>query len=163
MWQSVGGATELSSVRPLVSRMQLPITGYPMFGKYSKALANEPRLLNLLLSLCFLLFALASKSYTGPFHRFANHYLGDLFIVGWLYFLLLLVFPKLSPSLTAAVVLTISVFVEIAQAKLITKFPGVPSWILFWTGTTFDPLDLLVYLAGVSLAVSTDLFLIRGK
>jgi len=134
-----------------------------MFDKYSKVLANKPRLLNLLLSFCFLLLALASKSFTGSFHQFANHYLGDLFIVGWLYFLLLLVFPKLRPSLTAAVVFTMSVLVEIAQAHLVSILPGVPSWILFWTGTTFDPLDIFVYFAGVALAVITGLFLMKGE
>jgi len=134
-----------------------------MFGKYSKVLANKPRLLNLLLSFCFLFLALGSKNYTGSFHLIANHYLGDLFIVGWLYFLIMVVFPKLMPLITAAAVFTLSVTVEITQAHLVSVFPGVPNWILFWTGTTFDPMDILVYFAGVVLTVITDLLLMRGK
>ena len=132
-----------------------------MYGKYSKLLLNQPRFINLLLSFCFLLLALASKRFTGSFQQFANHYLGDLFIVGWLYFLLLLGFPKMKPALAAAVVFTISVTVEIAQASLVSTFPGIPNWILFWIGTTFDPLDIFVYLAGVALAVIIDLFVRR--
>jgi hypothetical protein len=130
-----------------------------MFDKKPKVLDNKPRLLSILLSFGFLLLAWASKNYSGPYYRFTNHYLGDLFIVGWLYFLLLFVFPNLKPSSTALIVFLFSVLVEIFQAYLFSIFPGVPSWILFWTGTTFDPWDILAYLAGVALAVIIDWFI----
>jgi hypothetical protein len=133
-----------------------------MFVRKSRLLSAKPRLLNLLLSFSFLLLALASKKYTGSFHQIANHYLGDLFIVGWLYFLLLFVLPELRPLIAAALIFTMSVSVEITQASLVSFFPGIPRWILFWTGTTFDPLDIFVYCLGVMLATITDLLFVRG-
>ena len=120
-------------------------------------MTKKPRLLNLLLSFSFFLLALVSKRFSGPFHQFANNYLGDLFIVDWLYFLVLFVFPKLRPAITATIVLTMSVFVEIAQAYYLPLSPGLPSWVLFWTGTKFDPMDIAVYVAGAVLAVLIDL------
>jgi hypothetical protein len=133
-----------------------------MFGRYSAIFTRKPRLLNLLLSFCYFLLAVVSKRFSGPFHQFANNYLGDLFIVGWLYFLVLLVFPKLTPAITAVIVLTMSVFVEMAQAHCLPLLPGLPGWVLFWTGTKFDPMDIAVYFAGVALAALVDLLLRRG-
>jgi hypothetical protein len=51
------------------------------------------------------------------------------------------------------------VVTEITQAQLVRIFSGVPSWILFWSGTTFDPWDILVYFAGIGLAIILDLLL----
>ena len=133
-----------------------------MSGTRPNAIANRPRLLYLLVSFSFLLLALASKSYTGSCHQFVNHYLGDLFIVGCLYFLLLLCFPNLSPLPLAALVLAVSVSVESAQAHVVPILQRLPHWIRFWTGTTFDPLDILAYCAGIALAASTHLLLKRG-
>ena len=135
---------------------------YDMFERYSTIFTRKPRLLNLLSSFCYFLLALASKRFFGPFHQFANNYLGDLFIVGWLYFLVLIVFPKLKPAITAGIVFTMSVFVEMAQAHCLPLLPGLPSWVLFWTGTKFDPLDIAIYFAGAALAALTDLLLRRS-
>jgi hypothetical protein len=89
--------------------------------------------------------------------------MGDLFIVGWLYYLFVFFFTKLRPSITAVLVFTISIFVEISQAHLVSILSAVPNWILFWTGMTFDPLDLIICAVGVALAVITNLILITRE
>jgi hypothetical protein len=124
---------------------------------------GRPRAVALLIAFCYLILAIVSKLYSGPSHIFVNHYLGDLFIVGWLYFLVLWIFPKLKLAVAAALIFTISVFVEFAQVYLRPISSGLPKWVLFWTGTMFDPLDLAAYSAGVALAVVTDHLIWRGK
>jgi hypothetical protein len=119
-------------------------------------------LLHLLLSFCFLLLALGSKRLSGPFHQVANNYLGDLFIVGWLYFLVVLVFPRLKPAVTAAIVFTMSAFVEIAQAYGLPLMPGLPDWVLFWSGAKFDPMDMAAYAAGAVLAALINLLVSKS-
>jgi hypothetical protein len=131
--------------------------------KDSTIFTGKPRLLNLLLTLCYLLLALVSKGFSGPFYKIANNYLGDLSIVGCLYFLVLFVFHWLKPAMTVAIVFSMFVFVEIAQAWCLPLLPTLPGWVLFWSGAKFDPMDIAVFFAGAALAALIDLFLRRGR
>lgn len=113
------------------------------------------------ISFFYLFLAVASKFYTGPFEKIATIYLGDLFIVGWLYFFVVAICPVFRPLLTGGIVFALSVLAELFQATGIPSWPGIPSWIVFWTGSVFDPIDILVYAVGVLLAISCDVFLRR--
>ena len=134
-----------------------------MADREAKVLARRNRLQYLVLSFFFLLLALGSKRVTGSIHEITNHYIGDLFIVGSLYFFILVVFIRLSPISTAVIVFAFSVLIEIAQAYVFPFLVGIPEWFRFWFGTTFDPFDIVVYFAGVALAVLADLQFIRRK
>jgi hypothetical protein len=106
----------------------------------------------------FLLLALLSELYVGLWERIVNIYVGDLFIVGWLYFLVALCWPKLKPVVTGAIIFGVALSVELFQATGIPARPETPGWIVFWIGNVFDPLDIVVYPAGILLAMIADVF-----
>jgi hypothetical protein len=91
-----------------------------------------------------LLHFVTGPHYRGPLPTFVNGYLIDILLPFAMYLLLTLpdrpfALPRLA---RASVVLTIGVTVELLQ------FMGVPIF-----GRTFDPLDFLMYVLGVTGAV----------
>jgi hypothetical protein len=94
-----------------------------------------------------LLHFFTGSSYSGPYPLFVNGYLLDILLPFALYFLLSLQkLPLLSSWLVKGVlVLGAAFLVEIAQSF------GVPVF-----GRTYDPLDFVMYAAGVMLAILLD-------
>jgi hypothetical protein len=97
-----------------------------------------------------LLHFVTGTSYRGPFPAFVNGYLIDILLPMSLYFLLSLTEHSLFRSwvVKALSVFGVGVAVETAQ------FFGAPL-----LGRTFDPLDYVMYAAGVLLAAFLDVFL----
>jgi hypothetical protein len=94
-----------------------------------------------------LLHFVTGSNYTGPCPEFVNGYLIDILLPFGLYFLLCLDrIPLKSWIIKSALVFGIGASVEIAQ------FFGVPL-----LGRTFDPLDFVMYAAGVTLAAVLDM------
>lgn len=88
--------------------------------------------------------------YRGPFPDFVNGYLIDIMGPFAAYFLICLNLEKLLHRIWAAdAVFLVGVVVELLQ------YFDVPVF-----GSTFDPLDFVMYGAGVSLALAVDLFLV---
>jgi hypothetical protein len=87
--------------------------------------------------------------YKGPFPVFVNGYMIDIFLPMAAYFLLVFLEPRFPPLrrwyIKSALVFAFGVGVEIAQ------FFGLPL-----LGRTFDPLDFVMYGAGVLLAALLD-------
>ena len=94
---------------------------------------------------------LTGSQYRGPFPGFVNGYLIDILLPFALYFLICLVDLRIFKHwwARATVPFLIGVKVEVAQ------YYGLPIF-----GQTFDPLDLLAYGTGVTLAVLTDKLLL---
>jgi glycopeptide antibiotics resistance protein len=94
-----------------------------------------------------LLHFLTGSDYSGPYPEFVNGYLIDILLPFGLYFLLCLDrVPIKSWIVKVALVFGVGASVEIAQ------FFGVPL-----LGRTFDPLDLVMYAIGVTLAAILDM------
>ncbi len=113
------------------------------------------------LALAFLLCALASKAYHGPYWRLAEAYVGDIFIVACLYFLLTLLRPQWSWMLKSFVIGGIAVAVEAFQASGIPEAWGLPKPFLYILGTKFDPTDFACYAFGLWCAYLCDRFLLK--
>lgn len=94
-----------------------------------------------------LLHFVTGSSYRGPYPLFVNGYLLDILLPFAFYLLLSLQeFPVLNSWIVkAALVLGAAFLVEIAQSF------GIPV-----LGQTYDPLDFVMYAAGVMLAVVLD-------
>lgn len=92
------------------------------------------------------LHLVAGPQYTGPFRSFVRGYLIDLTLPFALVLLLALGLER-RPALAAPLVRGLLVFLFGLVVELLQYF-GVP---LF--GRTADPLDLLMYLSGVALAL----------
>ena len=94
---------------------------------------------------------LTGEKYSGPLPLFVNGYLIDILLPFALYFLICLVDLRIFKHwwARATVPFLIGVKVEVAQ------YYGLPIF-----GQTFDPLDLLAYGTGVTLAVLTDKLLL---
>ena len=97
-----------------------------------------------------LLHFVTGPNYRGPFPVFVNGYLIDILLPMSLYFLLSLVDLALFRPwwVKSLAVFGVGVVVETAQ------FFGAPL-----LGRTFDPLDYVMYAAGVLLAAFLDVFL----
>ena len=97
-----------------------------------------------------LLHFVTGEGYRGPFPTFVNGYLIDILLPMSLYFLLSLTEHALFRSwvVKALSVFGVGVAVETAQFFGATLL-----------GRTFDPLDYVMYAAGVLLAAFLDLFL----
>jgi hypothetical protein len=97
-----------------------------------------------------LLHFVTGANYRGPFPAFVNGYLIDILLPTSLYFLLSLTEFALFRSwwVKSLSVFAVGVVVETAQ------FFGAPL-----LGRTFDPLDYVMYAAGVLLAAFLDVFL----
>ena len=97
-----------------------------------------------------LLHFITGENYRGPFPHFVNGYLIDILLPMTLYLLMGMFETRWirSPIFRAIAVFLFGCVVETSQHL------GYP---LF--GSTFDPLDILAYAAGVLLGVFLDLFL----
>jgi hypothetical protein len=126
-----------------------------MFKKY--------RLLSLIVLLLFLGAAFASKFYRGAGQVFAEAYLGDLFIVGCLYFSLGTILPKMAMWKKAGLIGLVAVLVESFQATGIPASWGLPAPLSFIMGTAFDPRDFLFYALGIFIAVLIDTLYLKKR
>jgi hypothetical protein len=119
------------------------------------------RIWSLPVAFILLACAFAGEFYTGPSRNLVNPYAGDFFIVGWLYFLLSFVAPRLSPRWKWVIIFGFATAIELFQATGIPNSPSIPRWLVFWIGNTFAPWDLVCYAAGTLLAVVIDVPLRR--
>jgi hypothetical protein len=126
-----------------------------MFKKY--------RLLSLIALLMFLAAAFASKYYQGVGQVFAEAYLGDLFIVGCLYFGLGMFLPKMAMWIKAGLIGLVALLVESFQATGIPASWGLPAPFSFIMGTAFDPRDFLFYALGIISAVIVDTLCLKKR
>ncbi len=110
----------------------------------------------LLMAAVLLALAFASKYYRGPYWRFSNAYLGDVFIVGTLYFILSIAVPQQSALLKALIIALVALAVELFQATGIPASWGLPEPFSFVLGTAFDGADFLFYAVGLLLALGLD-------
>ena len=113
--------------------------------------------------LAFLLFAIASKLYHGPFEKFSAYYIGDVGIVASLYFMLSMVFPRMSRNMKWIAVFLFATAVEFYQ------YSGIPvSWnltgpVVHVFGTSFDRNDFFAYIVGLVAAVGADWFFCHNR
>lgn len=101
-----------------------------------------------------LLHFVTGPAYQGPFKQFVQGYLIDLLLPLNLYLLLQLSLRKKirvrsSRFIAAVATFSFGVFVELLQLNNIHLF-----------GSTYDPLDILMYGAGVGLGLLLDLTII---
>ncbi|RQW02123.1 DUF2809 domain-containing protein, partial [candidate division KSB1 bacterium] len=118
-------------------------------------------LLCLFVSSFALALAFASKYYAGPHQRFADAYLGDVFIVICLYFWLALLWPQLHVLTKFALIAGLAIGVELLQATGLPASLRLPAPFVFVLGTSFDQRDFLFYGTGLMVAVLFDLLLVR--
>lgn len=102
-----------------------------------------------------LLHFLTGPGYYGPFKNFVQGYLIDLLLPLNLYLLLQLSLRKklsvyYSRMIAAVATFSFAVFVELMQLNNIHLF-----------GSTYDPLDILMYATGVGLGLLLDLTIIN--
>ena len=109
-----------------------------------------------------LLFAIFSKVYHGPYRVFVDAYLGDVGIVGFLYFILGTVFIKLTPVWKFIIISIVATVVELFQLTNIPLQMQLPKPFIFILGTSFDPNDFICYFIGLIIAVFIDILLL-GK
>ena len=100
-----------------------------------------------LMILIALLHFFTGSNYRGPYPGFVNAYLLDILVPFAFYFLLCLneFYPLRLWIVKSLLVFGVGASVEIAQ------FFGVPIF-----GRTFDPVDLIMYAIGVTLAAILD-------
>jgi len=121
------------------------------------------RLFVLLLSCGFLLFAVLSKLYRGPFWTFSDAYIGDIGIVACLYFLLALIRPGLKPVYKLIVISIIAVFVELLQLTGFPKSLNLAAPFVWVLGSHFDIFDFFFYFIGLFIAFLIDKKLLYGQ
>ena len=121
------------------------------------------RLKYALLSLLFLASAFFTKFYSGPYWRFADAYLGDVFIVACLYFALSIVCESRGALFKFAAIAALAIVVELFQATGIPASLNLPKPFVFILGTSFDPKDFLFYFAGLCLAVVIDFLVVKRE
>jgi hypothetical protein len=126
-----------------------------MFKKY--------RQFSLVVLLLFLAAAFASKIYRGVGQVFAEAYLGDLFIVGCLYFGLGMILPQTAVWKKAGLIGLVALSVESFQATGIPASWKLPAPLSFVLGTSFDPRDFLFYALGLFIAVIVDVFYLKKR
>ena len=127
----------------------------------SRANTHTP-LYDLLMAIVLLLLAFASKVYHGPYWQFSNAYVGGVFIVGTLYFMLSFAAPGWPPLKKALAIGMIAVAVELFQATGIPASWGLPEPFSFVLGTSFDPRDFLFYGIGLIVAILLDRWMSRN-
>ncbi|MBN1479366.1 DUF2809 domain-containing protein [candidate division KSB1 bacterium] len=108
-----------------------------------------------------LALAFLSKYYSGPHFRFADAYLGDLFIVICLYFILAGSYINLGIMQKFIVIMAIACFVELFQWTKLPAQLNLPEPFVFILGTSFDPLDFVFYGMGLTIAVLLDKAFVR--
>lgn len=92
--------------------------------------------------------------YRGPGWRPLRHFGGDLVVAPFLFFCLLAVAP-LQRGRAALGVWAFAVGVEALQALRLTT-PTDPQWVQLTFGSTFDPVDIVAYTLGISVAWAAD-------
>jgi hypothetical protein len=116
-----------------------------------------------ILSLAFLALAFLSKFYSGPFWRFADAYLGDVFIVACLYFGLSFVFPRKKPIIKFLVIAVFAVAIEFFQATGLPAALQLPKPFVFILGTSYDEFDFVCYLFGLAIAILLDVLILQSR
>ncbi len=104
----------------------------------------------------FLVFAVASKLYTGPFRSAVDAWVGDVGIVACLYFVLGAFFTRLKPFNKLIIIAAVAVFVECFQLSGIPKALNLPAPFIWILGSQFDVLDFLFYAIGLAIAYFMD-------
>ena len=115
----------------------------------------------LITSLVALALAFLSKYYVGPFERFADAYLGDVFIVICLYFWLAILLPRIRISRKFLVIAAVACAVEFFQMTGLPAQLNLGEPFVFVLGTSFDLRDFIFYGLGLAIAVFVDRLLIR--
>ncbi len=110
----------------------------------------------------FLLFAVLSKLYRGPYRAFSDAYIGDAGIVACLYFGLAAVCPGLKPGVKLIVIGAVALSVELFQGTGIPAALNLPAPFVWALGSKFDPVDFLFYFAGLLIAFFIDKRLFYG-
>lgn len=114
------------------------------------------RWLSLAASLLALTLAFIAKYYVGPYERFADAYLGDVFIVICLYFWLAIAAPRFRILSKFIVIAAVASFVEFLQLTGLPARLNLGEPFVFILGTSFDPRDFIFYGVGLTLAVIVD-------
>ena len=115
----------------------------------------------LIVSLVALALAFVSKFYSGPYWRFADAYLGDVFIIICLYFWLTIMCVNLSIVFKALMIAALATVVELFQLSGIPTRWDLPEPFVFILGSSFDPKDFIYYAIGLCGAVGIDILLKR--
>ncbi|MBN1999515.1 DUF2809 domain-containing protein [candidate division KSB1 bacterium] len=110
----------------------------------------------ILFSSIFLAFAVAGKVYKGPGWHYADAWMGDIGIVGCLYFGLAVFIPKRRPVTKTAVIAAVATAVEVFQWTGIPRSWNLPRPFVFVLGSRFDPTDFLCYIVGLFAAWQVD-------
>lgn len=87
-----------------------------------------------------------------------RNYGGDAIVVIFLYSLIRAT-TRLTPIATAVIVLTAAIVIESLPLIVPTS---TENWSLLLVGTTFDPIDLAVYTASLTLALTIDIQILRS-
>jgi hypothetical protein len=119
------------------------------------------RISAVIFSVLFLTVAVSGKIYRGPYQWLADAYIGDVAIVGCLYFWLALIFPSWRPSLKTLTIALVAVSVESFQATQIPKRWKLPRPFVFVLGSQFDANDFFCYAIGLTIAFFLDRFLMK--
>ena len=95
---------------------------------------------------------------------FIRGYTGDIAVVMMIYFFLM-IFYDFKPVIIIVIVALFSCSVEFMQLAGMDKLLGIHDNFIFNIifGSVFDPLDLMAYAVGISIACMIDLKLIRKK
>lgn len=120
------------------------------------SIMNRYRCWSLVASLVLLGCAFATRFCAGPLAEIVRPYLPDLFIVGWLYFCLSVVLPRLGLWTKGGITIGFASAVELFQATGIPDSPAMPRPLVFWIGNTFNRIDFVCYALGVLLAMGID-------
>lgn len=118
---------------------------------------------NLILAVIFLSVAIFSKIYQGPYQSQIDAYLGDVGVVGFLYFILSIFSPKQRPMWKALIIALVATAVEMFQLTGIPRTLELPVPFVFVLGTSFDPYDFGCYFVGILLALMIDQKLLLSK
>jgi hypothetical protein len=115
----------------------------------------------IIFSLLFLAVAISGKIYKGPYHWLADAYLGDLAIVGCLYFWLAFIFPGWRPYIKTITIAAVAITVELFQATDIPKSWNLPKPFVFILGSQYDANDFICYATGLAIAFLLDGLLMK--
>jgi hypothetical protein len=109
------------------------------------------------LSACaFIAIAFASKAYRGPAWRYSDAYVGDVMVVGFIYFVLSFFMISMSIRRKIIYVFGYALLVELFQATGIPNSWHLPAPFIYVFGSVFNFIDILAYLVGLALAGFLD-------
>ena len=127
-------------------------------AKLERSKARRPR--NAVVAAIFLLLGLGLLVYRGPGWEFMRGAVGDVLIVGCMYFASGVVIASW-PIVRLASVGSVAVALEFLQLFEVVE-PSAPIWIKLALGTTFDPADLVAYGVGLTVAWGVECLLAMG-